>query len=187
MESERDTTVKDCMCTICGALMFFLGGIGALAAVWYFAMVDRPQEEVRREQWLRVPAQLETCFVKHTSGGGRHNPSRRTVHATYSYIVDGQRYESADLGSYHHEQEMMLQACSGFSYNGPATKSPEGLTCFVNPENPQEAKLFLEPSGVPLWGYLLAALLSIGAFAFGSVGIRDGFRNLKHVLAASRR
>lgn len=186
MNSERDKTVKDCLNTIIGGLMFLLGGIGALAAIWYFGVVDRAQENEQREQWLRVPAQLETCFVKHTSGGGRHNPSRRTVHATYSYIVNGQRYESADLGSYHHEQEMMLQSCSGFTYNGPATKSPEGLTCFVNPENPQEAKLFLEPSGMPLWGSILSALLAMGAAALGAIGIKDGLKDLMRILRSRR-
>lgn len=187
MESERDNTVKECLYTIGGGLMFLAGAIGVLAGIWYIAMVDRPREDAQREQWLRVPAQLEVCYVNHGSPRGKRGVGSHTVHARYSYVVDGQLYHSEDLGTYHHEEEQMLQSCSGYSYDAPAKKTPEGLTCFVNPENPQEAKLFLAPSWVPMWVYPLAAVIALAFGAFCGYMTLGGIRDLFRLLLAKLR
>lgn len=170
MESERKTALKESLKLLIGSLMFLVGGAAALWCIADIALVERPQEDARREHWSRVPARLETCYVRSSQTRGQHGGSGKVVQATYSYEVGGKRFTSKDLGTYSFADEQLLRSCSSYTYNGAASRTPEGLTCFVNPENIAESKLFLTPSKVPMWVYPPLALAALALAGVGSYG-----------------
>jgi hypothetical protein len=149
---------------------FLLMGVGGLigSLFLYLDHVDR----TIRTTFKATPCTIESSEVtmeEHVTRGrwnSRH--VRRVYYAdiTYKYQIDGEEYENDVYRAF--EQGMSEQeasAVAGRYYEG------QSATCYVNPEDPEDAVLTLDSDRGFLYGVVVFALLFLFAGLAGWIVI----------------
>lgn len=147
--------------TLRSVLTFWIGGvlilgIGGGATCWiaYKSFVEKDEVTLQHETWMQVPAHVLQCRVQHSAARYRNQSSHEWLQVRYSYVVNGIRFESDEVGSMDRDRLEMFKEASEKCYSSmgdPSVYLPSDLCCYVNPNNPRDVKLFTDADTNPWW------------------------------------
>lgn len=183
MKKKEESYSSLLMLILSGILMLLIGG-AAVTWVSYLHFVQKDEVALQHSTWTQVPAQVLQCRVLKASARYRNQRSHEWLQVRYSYHVNGVRYESDVVGNMDRERLDMFSEASHQSEIGggvPANYLPPSLCCYVNPENPAEAKLFTDVEITPWWWIVIQLCL------YGGLALMGGFSIVLNIKDLIRR
>lgn len=162
---------------LAGSLGLVLGGL-----VLYIEADEAAACVKQVSSWKKVPAQIVEATTETTSSGWGNNRTTATdlISVKYKYDYNGLEYTSTDKGLYNEHDVQSIDKHPPLFYKQHRrreyTKSDflySDFSCFVNPHNPNEAKLFCNPSeSNKSIACILLVMGIIGSGAFGFIMYR---------------
>ncbi len=122
------------ICVVISLLMLcgMIGGAGYFICSSY-------QKANAVKNWKATPALLTISNITETKHEGAI--SELSLRGSFVYEVGGEEHMSADMGVYENQD---VRALMSF---GDEYQVVQNVTCYVNPDNPEEAVLFNNPDG----------------------------------------
>lgn len=143
---QRTKTTLALIPFLAGSLWCVLCGIGL------YVVADDAELCVKQvSAWNRVPARIIEATIETTSSNWGKNPTpvADLTSVKYRYTYNGKDYTSTDKGVYNEKDVKSVDLRSAFSYKlrdrreyNQTDYANSNFYCFVNPSNPDEAKLF---------------------------------------------
>lgn len=164
-----------------GAVLLLGYACCALAWIVYSSFVRRDEVALQHDTWTQVPAHVLECRVHKAAARYRNQSTHEWLQVRYSYVVDGVRYVSDEVGAMDHHRIPMFREAehrAGTGFADPATYLPPDLCCYVNPENPQDVVLFADVDESPWWWRLLLFCVHVFMLVVGVWSIRELSREI---------
>ncbi len=150
-------------------IILAIGAAIVLLGLWFFydEITDRCEARDARENWVRIPCELQSVDVENVTNwrlhkGGHHRPrqaSNSEIIISYRYTYDGCDYQGE---RYSVPDETGMSEV--FRKKSDAIRSKQNHFCYVNPANPQESAYTILPNRES-WGDWYYAV------AFGLLGL----------------
>lgn len=156
------------------AILMLCFGCGATYWLTYMTFVEKDEVAMQHETWTQVPAHVLECRVHHAAARYRNQSSHEWLQVRYSYVVDGIRFESDEVGSMDKERLPMFKEASQKCYSSmgdPSVYLPSDLCCYVNPNNPRDVKLFTDVDNAPWWWMCILYIISVGTALGGLLNL----------------
>jgi len=166
-------------------LPFLVGSLGlVLVGLGLFFEADEAAICVKQvSSWEKVPARITEATTETTSRGWGRDSATITdlVSVKYNYSYKGVEYTSTDKGVYNEENAKSLDVHTPLFYGrygrrkySKSDYSNSEFQCYVNPRNPNEAKLFCNPTEADKTIACLLLVLGImSSVAFGAILYRN--------------
>lgn len=150
----KNETLRSLLVLWFGSILML--GVGCGATYWfsYISFVEKDEVALQHETWTQVPAHVLQCRVHRSAARYRNQSTHEWLQVRYSYVVDGIRFESDEVGSMDKDRLPMFKEASEKCYSSmgdPSFYLPSDLCCYVNPNNPRDVKLFTDVKTGPWW------------------------------------